>query len=144
MLYLGIDQHRKQLTVNLRNEEGTTLVRRQVSTEWGRVRTFLGEVQSLAEPHGGFMAMVEVCGFNDWLLKLLGQYGCRKIVLVQPAGRSHRKTDRRDANLLKSSTRMPDQGDQVEAGPPVAGGTFLEGDRSFGTQFTTCPMGDVE
>ena len=22
MLYLGIDQHRKQLTVNLRNEEG--------------------------------------------------------------------------------------------------------------------------
>jgi transposase len=100
MLYLGIDQHRKQLTVNLRNEEGTTLVRRQVSTEWGRVRTFLGEVQSLAEPHGGFMAMVEVCGFNDWLLKLLGQYGCREIVLVQPAGRSRRKTDRRDANLL--------------------------------------------
>lgn len=100
MLYLGIDQHRKQLTVNLRDEQGTTLIRRQVSTEWGRVRAFLGEVQATAEPHGGFMAMVEVCGFNDWLLKLLGQYGCRQIVLVQPAGRSRRKTDRRDANLL--------------------------------------------
>jgi transposase len=100
MLYLGIDQHRKQLTVNLRDEEGTTLVRRQVSTEWGRVRAFLEEVQATAEAHGGFMAMVEVCGFNDWLLKLLGEYGCQEVVLVQPAGRGCRKTDRRDANLL--------------------------------------------
>jgi transposase len=100
MLYLGIDQHRKQLTVNLRDEEGTTLVRRQVSTEWNRVRAFLGEVQALAELQGGFMAMVEVCGFNDWLLRLLAEYGCREIALVQPAGRSRRKTDRRDANLL--------------------------------------------
>ena len=100
MLYLGIDQHRKQLTVNLRDEEGTTLVRRQVSTEWVRVRAFLGEIQAAAESHGGFLAMVEVCGFNDWLRKLLGEYGCRQIVLVQPAGRSRRKTDRRDANLL--------------------------------------------
>ena len=100
MLYLGIDQHRKQLTVNLRDEEGTTLVRRQVSTEWGRVRAFLAEVQAAAEPQGGFLAMVEVCGFNDWLLKLLGEYGCGELVLVQPAGRSRRKTDRRDASLL--------------------------------------------
>lgn len=100
MLYLGIDQHRKQLTVNLRDEEGTTLVRRQVSTQWARVRVFLGEMQAAAEPRGGFLAMVEVCGFNDWLLKLLGEYGCRQIVLVQPAGRSRRKTDRRDASQL--------------------------------------------
>jgi hypothetical protein len=34
MLYLAIDQHRKQLTVNLRNEQGDVLVKRQVSTEW--------------------------------------------------------------------------------------------------------------
>lgn len=100
MFYLGIDQHRKQLTVNLRNEEGTALLRRQVSTEWGRVRAFLREVQALAVAQEGFMAMVEVCGFNDWLLQLLDECGCREIVLVQPAGRSRRKTDRRDANLL--------------------------------------------
>ena len=100
MLYLGIDQHRKQLTVNLRDEAGATLLRRQVSTQWNRVRTFLGEVQAAAQPHGGFMAMVEVCGFNDWLVKLLHEYGCREIVLVQPSGRACRKTDRRDANLL--------------------------------------------
>src|SRR6187549_3858737 len=100
MLYLGIDQHRKQLTVNLRDEEGTTLIRRQVSTEWDRVRLFLEEVRAAADAQGGFMVMVEVCGFNDWLLRLLGEYDCREIVLVQPAGRSRRKTDRRDANLL--------------------------------------------
>jgi transposase len=70
MLYLGIDQHRKQLTVNLRDEAGTTLLRRQVSTQWSRVRTFLAEIQSMSSSQGGFMAMVEVCGFNDWLLRL--------------------------------------------------------------------------
>ena len=25
---------------------------------------------------GGFVAIVEVCGFNDWFLKLLAEYGC--------------------------------------------------------------------
>ena len=100
MLYLGIDQHRKQLTVNLRDESGETLVRRQVSTEWVRLRGFLAEVRAAAEPQGGFMAIVEVCGFNDWLLGELGAHGCREIVLVQPKGRSKRKTDRRDAGAL--------------------------------------------
>jgi transposase len=33
MLYLGIDQHRKQLTVSVRNEAGDVVLRRQVSTE---------------------------------------------------------------------------------------------------------------
>ena len=32
MLYLGIDQHSKQLTVSLRDEEGGVMLRRQVST----------------------------------------------------------------------------------------------------------------
>ena len=45
MLYLAIDQHRKQLTVNLRNEEGDVVLKRQVSTEWARVRSFLDEVR---------------------------------------------------------------------------------------------------
>jgi transposase len=100
MFYLGIDQHRKQLTVNLRDEAGETALRRQVSTEWKRVRAFLAEVRAAAEPEGGFMAIVEVCGFNDWLLAMLDEHGCREIVLVQPQGRSKRKTDRRDAGAL--------------------------------------------
>ena len=46
------------------------------------------------------MAIVEVCGFNDWLVKLLTEYGCREIVLMQPEKRSKKKTDRRDATRL--------------------------------------------
>ena len=97
MLYLAIDQHRKQLTVNLRNEQGDVLVRRQVSTEWPRVRSFLDEVRKMSVPEGGFVAILEVCGFNDWLLKLLAEYGCRETILIQPEKRSKKKTDRRDA-----------------------------------------------
>jgi transposase len=99
MLYLGIDQHRKQLTVCVRNEQGDVIVRRQVSTEWKRVRAFLAEMQRTAGERG-FIVIVEVCGFNDWLVKLLGEYGCQDMVLVQPEKQSKKKTDRRDANAL--------------------------------------------
>ena len=100
MLYLAIDQHRKQLTVNLRNEAGDVLLKRQVSTQWPRVREFLAEVQKQALPEEGFVAILEVCGFNDWLLKLLVEYGCRETILIQPEKQSKKKTDRRDANTL--------------------------------------------
>ena len=99
MLYLGIDQHRKQLTVNLRNEEGDVILRRQVSTQWDKVKPFFAELKQQAEAEGGYMAILEVCGFNDWLLKMLAAYGCREIVVVQ-GERTSRKTDRRDANAL--------------------------------------------
>src|SRR5690606_14290021 len=52
------------------------------------------------EPRGGFMAIVEVCGFNDWLLQRLEQAGCREVVLIHPDKRAKRKTDRRDAQAL--------------------------------------------
>lgn len=100
MLYLAIDQHRKQLTINVRNEEGECVLRRQVSTNWEKVKTFFEEFRQRAEVLGGFVVILEVCGFNDWLLKMLKNYGCREIVLVQPEKRSNRKTDRRDANQL--------------------------------------------
>ena len=100
MLYLAIDQHRKQLTVNVRNEQGDVLLKRQVSTEWPRVRGFLEEVRNMSVPEGGFIAILEVCGFNDWLLKLLVEYGCRETIVMQPEKRSKKKTDRRDANAL--------------------------------------------
>ena len=99
MLYLGIDQHRKQLTVCVRNEQGDVTLRRQVSTEWERVRGFFTEMSNEAgEP--GFVAIVEVCGFNDWLVRLLHEYGCREVLVIQPENRSKKKTDRRDANAL--------------------------------------------
>jgi transposase len=98
MLYLGIDQHGKQLTVCLRDENGDVTLRRQVSTEPRRATAFFEQLRELSG--GGFMAIVEVCGFNDWLLELLPQYGCRDTVLIQPDKRSTKKTDRRDANAL--------------------------------------------
>ncbi len=59
MLYLAIDQHRKQLTVNLRNESGDVLLKRQVSTEWPRVRKFLADIQKQSRAEGGFVAILE-------------------------------------------------------------------------------------
>ncbi len=100
MLYLAIDQHRKQLTVNLRNQQGEVLLKRQVSTRWERVRAFFDDLRQRSTAEGGFVAILEVCGFNDWLLAMLEEYGCREIVLIQPEKRSRKKTDSRDANAL--------------------------------------------
>ncbi len=99
MLYLGIDQHSKQLTMNVRDESGQIVQRKQVGTRGDAVSEFLTQ---LGERSGaeGYAAIVEVCGFNDWLLDLLPQRGCRQIVLVQPRHTNRRKTDRRDANQL--------------------------------------------
>jgi transposase len=100
MFYLAIDQHSKQLTVNLRNEEGTVVERRQVSTRWEAVQRYFEELAQRCAEGGGYMALLEVCGFNDWLLDRLPQWACRRVVLVQAKKRSRRKTDRRDANEL--------------------------------------------
>lgn len=100
MFYLGIDQHRKQLTISLRDEQGGIVLSQQVSTQWDRVREFFGQMRERSAQDGGFVAVVEVCGFNDWLLKMLGEYQCKEIVLIQPDKRSKKKTDRRDANRL--------------------------------------------
>jgi hypothetical protein len=99
MLYLGIDQHRKQLTVCVLDEQGEIVLRRQVSTQWERVREFFADLRTKAGP-AGFAAILEVCGFNDWLLAMLAEYGCRETVLIQVESRSNRKTDRRDAHAL--------------------------------------------
>ena len=44
--------------------------------------------------------MVEVCGFNDWLIRMLRDYRCHKVILIQPEERKRCKTDRRDAAAL--------------------------------------------
>jgi transposase len=118
MLYVGIDQHRKQLTVCVRDDQGDIVLRRQVSTEWARVREFLEEIRNRAG-EAGFVTIVEVCGFNDWLLNLLGEYGCRKTLLVQPEKQSKKKTDRRDANALDEILWLNRQ--RLLDGKPVQG-----------------------
>ena len=106
MLYLAIDQHAKQLTVNLRDEAGTVLLRQQVSTKPDKVRQFLGELRDRSQAEGGYLAILEVCGFNDWLLALLAEYGCAQTVLIQNEHRSKTKTDRRDADRLGEALWM--------------------------------------
>jgi len=100
MLYLGIDQHKSQLTVSLRGEDGSVTLKRQVSTQWERVRAFFADLAEKARPEGGYLAILEVCGMNPWLLEMLKAYGCRETVVTQPTSRSKQKTDRRDAGVL--------------------------------------------
>lgn len=99
MLYLGIDQHHRQITISLRDDKGDVMRQRQVSTRPEKVRAFFDDVRQLAGD-GGCMAILEVCGFNDWLLAMLDEFGCREVVLIHPDKRSKRKTDRRDAAKL--------------------------------------------
>jgi transposase len=99
MLYLGIDLHRKQLTISLRDDHGDVVLRRQVSTRDQEPRRFLEDVARRAGDDG-YVAVVEVCGFHDWLTELLPQCGCREVVLVQSEKQHTRKTDRRDAQTL--------------------------------------------
>jgi transposase len=99
MLYLGIDQHHKQITISLRDQGGTVIQRRQVSTRPEKTRAFLDALREQAGDNG-FMVVLEVCGFNDWLIAMLEEYGCREVVLIHPDKRSKRKTDRRDAAKL--------------------------------------------
>jgi transposase len=47
-----------------------------------------------------FVAVLEVCGFNDWLIRMLQDYRCHKVILIQPDDRKKCKTDRRDAAAL--------------------------------------------
>src|SRR5262245_14344107 len=119
MLYVGIDQHRKQLTVSVRDESGNVIVRRQVSTEWKKVRAFFDEVRELATAHEGYLSVVEICGFNQWLLKLLPEHGCRETIIVQPGEQSSHKTDRRDASGLSEVLWI--NRDRIAQGLPVRG-----------------------
>lgn len=99
MLYIGIDLHGKQMTVNIRDEGGTVIQRRQVSTRPLKVEQFFEQVHALED--GNYVVLLEVCGFHDWLLdRLRADEQCREVVLIQPERISRRKTDRRDANHL--------------------------------------------
>ena len=99
MLYLGIDQHAKQLTLSLRDKLGEVILNRQVSTQPKRFEDFFAKLKEKAG-RGGVIAIVEVCGFNDWLLAALPNYGVKQVILVKPEKKPKVKTDRRDANAL--------------------------------------------
>lgn len=97
MLYVAIDQHAKQITVAMRNDQGEDVLKRQVSTRPEKIKEFFDRVVEI-DPE--FMAILESCGFNDWLIQELRKRNCREIVLIHPERPSKKKTDRRDAHKL--------------------------------------------
>jgi transposase len=101
MQFLGIDLQRKQMTVSLRNPNGDVLLRRQVSTRWPKLEEFRIQLHQALAAEEKYVAVVEVCGFHDWLVQWLRQdERCHQVLVVQPLGRSASKTDRRDAQGL--------------------------------------------
>ena len=61
MLYLAIDQHKCQLTLNIRNEHGDVVQKGQVSTNHAEIDDFFDKFAKKARQHRGFMAIVEIC-----------------------------------------------------------------------------------
>jgi transposase len=120
MLYLGIDQHARQITISLRDEGGDVLQARQVSTQPDKINAFFQQL-TRERLHDGesFVAVLEVCGFNDWLIRLLHEYHCHKVILIQPDQRKKCKTDRRDAAALSELLWV--NRDRLLQGKPVRG-----------------------
>ena len=120
MLYLGIDQHARQLTISLRDGRGDVLQARQVSTQPEKVQAFFQQL-TRERLHKGesFVAVLEVCGFNDWLIRMLRDYRCHKVILIQPNDRKKCKTDRRDAAGL--SELLWANRERLLLGKPVRG-----------------------
>ena len=95
-----IDQHKTQLTINVRNEHGDVVQKGQVSANHADIDNFFATFTKKAAKHRGYMAIVEVCGFNDWLLAKFQKTQCSEIVVIQPENSAMNKTDKRDANAL--------------------------------------------
>lgn len=120
MLYLGIDQHARQITISLRDESGDVLHARQVSTQPEKINDFFQQLTRERLRNGeSFVAVLEVCGFNDWLIRMLQDYRCHKVILIQPEDRKQRKTDRRDAAALSELLWV--NRDRLLQGKPVRG-----------------------
>src|SRR5262249_39979852 len=120
MLYLGIDQHARQITISLRDESGDVPQAWQVSTQPEKVNAFFRQL-TRERLHDGesFVAVLEVCGFNDWLIRLLHEYRCHQVILIQPDQRKKCKTDRRDAAALSELLWV--NRDRLLQGKPVRG-----------------------
>jgi len=120
MLYLGIDQHARQITISLRNEDGDVVLARQVSTQPDKIQAFFQQLTRERLREGeSFVAVLEVCGFNDWLIRMLHDYRCHKVILIQPDERKKCKTDRRDAAALSELLWV--NRDRLLQGKPVRG-----------------------
>jgi transposase len=120
MLYLGIDQHARQITISLRDQGGDVVQARQVSTQPEKVRAFFEQLTRQRLPAGeAFVAVLEVGGCNDGLIRMLHAYRCHQVILIQPDERKQCKTDRRDAAALRELLWV--NRDRLLQGKPVRG-----------------------
>jgi len=117
MLYVGIDQHERHLTLCARDEQGNIVLQRQVSTQWEKIDRFLEALRARGEDHGGYVAVVEVCGFNGWLIERLERWGCKRVYVIKAPERTRQKTDRRDAAKLSEILWV--NRDRIAAGQPL-------------------------
>src|SRR5262249_3996060 len=101
MLYLGIDQHARQITISLRDDSSDVLQARQVTTQPDKIRAVLQPITRKRLPASeAFVAVPEDSGFNDWLIRRLHDCRCPKVILIQTNDRKKCKADRRDAASL--------------------------------------------
>jgi hypothetical protein len=96
MFYLGIDQHARQITISLRDENGDVLLACQVSTQPDKIKAFFQKLTRERLGNGDtFVAVLEVCGFNDWLIGAprplaiaARRRSCRRLLAHRSAPRS--------------------------------------------------------
>lgn len=87
------------MTLSVRSEAGNVIFGRQVSAQPEGSHEHFNDIK-LKTADYGYVAILEVCGFNGWLLAALPNYGACDVVLIQPAKIPRVKTDRRDAHSL--------------------------------------------
>lgn len=97
MLCLAIDHHKSHLVTRVLDDAGTCVHQSRVSTRPPDVDRFLSWIAAESADQGGFLVMLEECGFTLWLEQKLADSGCRKVVKIQPLRRQAQKTDKRDA-----------------------------------------------
>ena len=57
---------------------------RQVSTQPEKINAFFQRLTRDRLQNGeSFVAVLEVCGFNDWLIRMLYDYRCTRVILIQ-------------------------------------------------------------
>ena len=81
MLYVGIDQHKRHLTVYVRNEQGDMTVRRQVRTGWEEVDSFLESLLSQSLAVGGYVVW---CPKNKLTTRPIGSLLMSCLLLLAP------------------------------------------------------------
>jgi transposase len=92
----------------------------QASTQPEKAHAFFWQFTRERLPSNeAFVAVLEVCGFNDWLIRLLHEYRCPKVILIQPEDRKLRKTDRHDAAALSELLWV--NRDRLQHGKPARG-----------------------